>query len=144
MQPKFKNLSDAYTNLLKTQGNTPCSQNWGNQCAIRMSISLIEAGVSFTNYTEPKCKHGHGRGAESLANWLWKYHLNRPHIFPSTGIAKDRLTDRQGIIFYKNCFTREGQTRALGDHIDVWYQGFTMTWDDPDENAQQVWFWDLT
>jgi len=108
-----------------------------------MSISLISAGLSFGNYTEPKCRHGHARGAESLANWLWKTHLKRPHIFPSTGNAKNRLSDRQGIIFYKNCFTRDGENRAVGDHIDVWYKDFTMTWNDPNENAQQVWFWDI-
>ena len=65
--PTFLSLWSSYPTEQK-----PCDQGWENQCAIRMSVCLINAGFHLTQYTEPKCKHGHARGAESLANYLWQ------------------------------------------------------------------------
>lgn len=124
----------------------PCNGPWPNQCAIRMSVALNkEKSIQVTSatYTEPKCKHGHARGAESLANWLWKYHLRRPKIYLDGKQAKEELKGKTGIIFFKDCFTRDGETRAVGDHIDLWQRGTTKTYDDPRNNSQQVWFWEL-
>jgi hypothetical protein len=93
-------------------------------------------------YSEPKCAHGHARGAESLANWLWKK-IGRPRIFTDGAEAKQELSEASGIIFFKNCFTREGENKKSGDHIDLWNRGTTKTYDDPDNNSEQVWFWEL-
>ena len=141
MKPSFSKLWENYP-----KENKPCDQGWGNQCAIRMSVTLNAEGTIKVNkdtYSEPKCKHGHARGAESLANWLWKKHLNRPQIFTSTTTAKEKLKDKTGIIFFKDCFTRPGETGQHGDHIDVWKRGSTKTYDDPNGKSKQVWFWDL-
>lgn len=105
-------------------GNTdPCDDSpaWKNQCAIRMSIALNAEGshpVNATSYTEPKCSHNHARGAESLANWLWKYY--KPAFKYTPAEAEVKIKGKQGIVFIKNCFTREGETEKRGDHIDVW------------------------
>ena len=140
-KPKFVHLASSYPDV-----QDPCEQDWANQCAIRMSLALNGEGsiqVNSKTYREPKCRHGHASGAESLANWLWRQ-LSRPQIFVDGAGAKARLADRQGIIFFKNCFTRPGQRRQLGDHIDLWDKGDTKGFDDPENKAQQVWFWDLT
>ena len=140
-KPKFIHLASSYPSE-----QSPCDQGWGNQCAIRMSLALNGEGVVRINpktYSEPKCRHGHARGAESLANWLWRQ-LFRPQIFTSGATAKSRLANKQGIIFFKNCFTRAGQARRLGDHIDLWDKGTTRGFSDRDNDAAQVWFWDLT
>ncbi len=60
-------------------------------------------------------------------------------------MAKGKLGDQSGIIFFKNCFTRGGETRRIGDHIDLWKNGSVTVngFDDPSNNAEQVWFWKL-
>ena len=117
----FDPLWRAYTDLLEEYPDGhPCDQGWSNQCAIRMSIVLQSGGISFKNYTEPRCKHGHARGAESLAGWLWKAHLGRPKIYSDPAAGKERLKASQGLIFFKNCFTRDWETARTGDHIDLW------------------------
>jgi hypothetical protein len=74
----------------------------GELCIYQLSIALNAEGliqVNATTYSEPKCAHGHARGAESLANWLWRQHLGRPRIFKSSAKAKLDLDGKNGIIF---------------------------------------------
>ncbi|QZX80716.1 type VI secretion system amidase effector protein Tae4 [Metapseudomonas otitidis] len=140
-KPAFINLWNNYP----TEQH-PCDGGWDNQCAIRMSLTLnAERSITIdrNTYPEPKCAHSHARGAESLANWLWRNHLGRPQIFTDGAAAKRTLNERTGIIFFKDCFTRSGETRATGDHIDLWNRGLTKTYDDPANRAAQVWFWEL-
>lgn len=103
--------------------------------------------VNKSTYSEPKCAHEHARGAESLANWLWRHHLGRPTIL--TGSAEDRrtLNQKTGIIFFKDCFARLGQSEEArtGDHIDLWNRGrATGDFADQAHRSKQVWFWELT
>lgn len=112
-----------------------------NECAIRMSIALIGAGISFGDYTEPKSSEGWARGAESLATWLWRRRLGRPKIYNSTPSFKEKAANLDGIVFFKDCFIRSGQSKKLGDHIDLWNRGTTLSWNDPNNKAEQVWFW---
>ncbi|MCY1287969.1 Type VI secretion system (T6SS), amidase effector protein 4 [compost metagenome] len=140
--PAFINLWNNYPSE-----NHPCDGGWDNQCAIRMSITLNaerSIHVDRNTYSEPKCGHGHARGAESLANWLWRRHLGRPAIYTDGAAAKRTLSGKTGIIFFKDCFTRQGERRAVGDHIDLWNRGFTKTYDDPANLSAQVWFWELS
>lgn len=125
---------------------SPCDGGWANQCAIRMSITLNAERTLTVNagtYTEPKCSHGHAGGAESLANWLYR-RIERPRIYNDAAAAKRAVIGRQGIIFFRNCFTRGGETRQVGDHIDLWNAGLTKTYDDPANKSEQVWFWELS
>ena len=151
-KPSFGNLSTLYQKKFgKKEDRQPCDQGrqakpqW-NQCAIRMSIVLTAEGtlrVDGGTYTEPRCKHGHARGAESLANWLWKK-LGPPKVWTKGGAtAKTKIMDKTGIIFFKDCFTREGETTAVGDHIDLWDRGTCKTYSDPANHAKQVWFFEL-
>lgn len=140
--PAFLNLWSNYP----TESD-PCDGGWENQCAIRMSITLNAEGaiqVNQSTYSEPRCSHGHARGAESLANWLWKRHLGRPRIFPDGAKAKIALHSKTGLLFFKDCFTRSGESRRTGDHIDLWNRGLTKTYSDPANKSSQVWFWELT
>ena len=123
-----------------------CIDGYANECAIRMSMTLNAEKtltVSKYTYTEPKCSHGHARGAESLANWLYKK-IGRPKIYTDPAKAKITLADKTGIIFFKDCFVRDGETRKVGDHIDVWHKGIAKSYDDPTNEASQVWFWELS
>ena len=141
-KPSFVNLWSSYP-----AEKEPCDQDWGNQCAIRMSVTLNGEGsikVNKSTYTEPKCKHEHARGAESLANWLWKKHLGRPKIYEKPAEGKIAIGSKKGILFFKDCFTRAGETAQIGDHIDLWNAGLTKTYSDPANHAKQLWFWELT
>ena len=51
---------------------------------------------------------------------------------------------RQGIAFFKDFWTRSGQTHPTGDHIDLWdgsktTKGAASYFD----RSVQVWFWDI-
>lgn len=141
-RPAFINLWNNYPTV-----SQPCDGGWADQCAIRMSITLNAERtirVDDHTYSEPRCGHGHARGAESLANWLWRHHLGRPSIFTDGARAKRQLNQKSGIILFKDCFTRSGESRAVGDHIDLWSRGFTKTYDDPANHSAQVWFWELS
>lgn len=139
-RPRFVPLWSGYPTV-----SSPCDQGYANQCAIRLSIALNAQGtlrVGTGSYSEPKCRHGHARGAQSLAYWLVS-RLGRPQIFTNVAAGKRTLTTSQGIIFFKDCFTRAGETTQSGDHIDLWLRGLTKTFDDPANRSAQVWFWEL-
>lgn len=140
-KPAFINLWNSYPTE-----ESPCSGAWENQCAIRMSITLNEEKTIKVNketYSEPKCTHEHARGAESLANWLWRNKLGRPQIFLDGAKAKLALAEKTGIIFFKDCFMRSGESVRTGDHIDLWKKGQVKTYIDPANKSAQVWFWEL-
>lgn len=140
MKPEFTKLWASYPT-----DNQPCDGGWGNQCAIRMSIALNGEGtipVGTTTYSEPKCAHGHARGAESLANFLWK-RIGRPRVYTDGAKAKLANAGKSGIVFFKDCFTRAGETAARGDHIDLWSLGKTKGFSDQANHSKQVWFWEL-
>jgi hypothetical protein len=114
-----------------------------------MSIALNGEGtiqVNLDTYPkEPKCSHNHARGAESLANWLYgRARLGRPRIYTDGAAAKRVIATKTGIIFFKNCFTWDGESRANGDHIDLWDKSITRGFSDPSNNASEVWFWELS
>ena len=148
-KPSFINLWKAYSDLLVTHPNAaPCNGPWANQCAIRMSLVLnaeLTVKVNKSTYTEPKCAHEHARGAESLANWLWKRHLGRPVILGNTAEDRRTLMSKTGLIFFKDCFQQSGESldNRTGDHIDLWNRGITQT-GDLFFRSRAVWFWELT
>jgi Type VI secretion system (T6SS), amidase effector protein 4 len=112
----------------------PCDGAYKNQCAIRMSISLIGAGFLLGGYTEPRCRHGHARGAESLAQFLSR--SARPERLAGAA-AQNRVSGRTGILFFRNLTGFRG---GEGDHIDVWDGTATKT-GAYFTTSQEVWFW---
>jgi hypothetical protein len=115
-----------------------------------MSMTLnaeLTIKVNKSTYTEPKCAHEHARGAESLANWLWKHHLGRPQILGGSAEERRKLQDKTGLIFFKDCFQQAGESpdSRTGDHIDLWNRGLTIgRYNDPAYRSKAIWFWELT
>ena len=104
-----------------------------------MSIALEKAGFPLRNYTEPKCKHGHARGAESLANYL-RNKIGRPKISTTADDGIKGTAGKTGIVFFKDIMGfREGR----GDHIDLWDGSTTKTGSYFDV-CKQIWFYELT
>jgi len=125
----FSELWQAYP-----KEQSPCTGSWANQCAIRMSIALEGAGFSLATYTDPTCAHGHARGAESLANFLWS------NLRAAKKVSDiQRIKPFRGIVFFKNIKGfREGQ----GSHIDLWDKGKTKTGAYA-SRSKEIWFWSL-
>ena len=149
IQPVFAKLWEGYP-----QENHPChdgnekgegTDRWPNQCAIRMSIALNAEGTILVNkdtYTDPKCPHGHARGAKSLVDWLSKKRrLGYPKVYTDAGKAKITLMTNRGIIFFYGCFTRSDG--SAGDHVDLWDNSITKTFNDPNNFSNEIWFWEL-
>jgi hypothetical protein len=134
--PKFNQLWLCYPS-----NNQPCDQKkadgtnaWDNQCAIRVSITLEKAGFALPDYTDTKCKHGHARGAESLANYLWKQ-VGRP----DTNCKKSDVIGKKGILFFKDITGFRG---GMGDHIDLWNGSKTQT-GEYFNICKSTWFWEI-
>lgn len=131
MKPSYSLLDLNYPLTLR-----PCSGSWANQCAIRLSMALQKAGLSFAGYGDPVCAHGHARGAESLANFLWK--AIGPAFKYSQG-AESRVANQKGIIFFKDI---SGFRGGQGDHIDLW-NGYNTKSGEYFQESGEVWFWPL-
>jgi len=103
--------------------------------------------VNKSTYSEPKCAHGHARGAESLANWLWKKsNLGPPTIYTNGASDRDRVLDKVGIIFFKDFYYHptDPDGSPSGDHIDLWNRGNTGSYEgDYFHRSNNVWFWNL-
>jgi hypothetical protein len=129
--PSFNLLWSSYPTELH-----PCDQAWANQCAIRMSISLIGAGFPLTNYNEPRCRHNHARGAEALASYLWNQ-VGPPKIAETGAQGRSNVLGKTGLVFFKDL---PGFRGGVGDHFDLWINGQTKTGEyfDP---CKQSWFW---
>ncbi|MEG5264125.1 type VI secretion system amidase effector protein Tae4 [Pseudomonas sp. JDS28PS106] len=147
-KPSFINLWNQYP---PHPGAPACDGPWPNQCAIRLSIALCNERtlpVNSSTYTEPRCAHGHARGAESLANWLWKrQQLGPPKVYGNSAAERTGLLGKTGIIFFKDFYYQETDPdgRPSGDHIDLWNRGVTASsGGDYFFRAKAVWFWELT
>ncbi|WP_207787526.1 type VI secretion system amidase effector protein Tae4 [Candidatus Thiosymbion oneisti] len=126
----FQSLWTNYPKLLR-----PCDGPWQNQCAIRFSIALEKTGFGLAGYKHPVCKHGHARGADGLANYLWR-NVRPPRLVTN---KQSSITNKKGIVFFENL---KGFRGGRGDHIDLWNKGITKT-GDYFGACQKVWFWEL-
>lgn len=147
-KPSFLNLWNSYPPY--PSAKPACDGPWSNQCAIRMSIALCgerTLPVNSSTYSEPRCAHGHARGAESLANWLWKKsQIGPPKILGNSADERNSLLTKTGIIFYKDFYYQltDPEGRPSGDHIDLWNRGMTASKNsDYFYRAKTVWFWEL-
>lgn len=104
-----------------------------------MSICLIDSGFQLMGYTDPMCEHGHARGAESLANYLWKQ-VGRPKIATSADQGRKNAIEKTGLIFFKDIV---GFRDDIGDHIDLWSYGITPVGKTYFDRCEQSWFWEV-
>ena len=115
-------------------------KHYSNQCAIKLSRALSKSAFALdSNYKDPTCSADgvrHARGAESLANHLWRT-LARPRIFKTPATAKQNLILQKGIIFFKDISQFRG---GIGDHIDLW-NGFATKGNSYFDRCREIWFW---
>ena len=170
VRPQYALLQRAYEAY---RGNSrPCARGVANQCAVRMSIALGRAGFGLEGFTPRNRVHSgngacatggmsHVLAALELANFL-KQGLGDPLTIREQtaggGCAHAfvQIRGQTGILYFNNCFTREGSTAQTGDHIDLfnggqYYNEIIHPRAGGDETtggslfarADQVWFWHL-
>lgn len=160
---KFKPLWDAHP---ANQGvENPClnkkgSPAFGNQCAIRMGAALKAVGITVPSAkTTAHCGYsGHVQHvllAEQLGYWILgqKRRFGTPEKKvgqkwdATNGVTVDHYKGRQGIVFFKDFWARQGENEEknpTGDHIEVW-DGTRQAHGDDNyfRRCKQIWFWEL-
>lgn len=164
------NWNPRETAPFKSKDGTPLFQD---QCAIKMSIALQQAGVPLATFkgataSSPVLQLGvkpvkAALRAEELAQWLIKV-LGQPDKY-TAAVAIEAVKFRNGIVFFKDFWARDlpngGQESGInrsGDHIDVW-DGHTIPsmptvntsqfanplggWSHYFKNAKAVWLWEI-
>lgn len=118
---KFDDLKAGYPS------DYPCNQQqFPDQCAIKVSVALVKAGVKMSSYEKKeRCwfhEEVHALRAEKLAEWLKKQNVaGIPKAQDITGENwKTTVEQRTGIIFFANYWLRKGERYPSGDHIDLW------------------------
>lgn len=166
--PGFENLWNCYPTINgeKAPCRTRGKQNFNDQCAIRLGVSLASCGVD-TLTLVPKARHcwhhenslGHVLAAEELANGLAKKRI------PGIGVMKKvdplnfqtLLAGKTGIIFFKDFWARTGEdvVQRSGDHIDLWKKDRLTDWrtwfmisrvlstSGNYSKSKEVWFWEV-
>ena len=172
VRPQYALLQRAYEAYVSN--GQPCRRTGRNQCAVRMSIALGRAGFGLESFPARESVHSGGGGcgtdsmshvtsAVGLATWL-RTALGPPVVIRpaagSTGCAPalEQISGQTGIVYFNNCFTREGATAQVGDHIDLfngarYYNDINNVHAGGTEsrgagghlfgNADQVWFWPI-
>ena len=133
--------------------SNPCDTTaFPNQCAIRMTVALHDAGIKTHLLRAVRCWHGHKTPqhilrAQEFANAL----AVSPHLLgPGVKVAKlkgsvnsnlKEFTGKKGVVFIRNGWDET-------DHIDLWdgtMQQMRGSSDTRDYMARgdQVWFWKM-
>ncbi len=140
--------------------------SFANQCAIRLGVSLREAGVTMGQLGNPRVSWFHPRdemfilNAQELANALSR--SNIPGLGKVQKFTGDDASDfynkmfgKKGIVFFKDYWRRSSDGGSpTGDHIDVW-NGYRTSASWLMEyfswlgyyggyaKAREVWFWEV-
>lgn len=132
--PPFDSLWNSYPE--PNEDGTPAhpsKDNYPNQCAIRVSVALEDAGVDLTSYpTVNKTSEGWARSSKGLADWLWQEY-GPPTILSQEEFQKQHWGKDTGIIYLA---PPEGGT----GHIDLFDRGATGS---GYYEASEVWFWSV-
>jgi hypothetical protein len=116
--------------------NKPCKRgDISNQCAVRMSLALNRCGFGLDKFPHQSRVHSglrgchtqgvkHVVGAQELASHLSSM-LFAPIRFyehkkgGGCEHALEAIKGQRGIVYFNNCFRRDGEAHKKGDHIDL-------------------------
>ena len=158
-------FAELWKNHPVISGNTPVLDKkvYQNQCAINMSVSLINCGVNMDSFSGArsweKDKPKYAIRAEELAAWLDRNAVLLPgKVRKFTGrdveTAFDRIKGGTGVIFFKDYYG-PGQS---GDHIDLynkvrltemtsWFRvSFGISWEgvwSDFRKSKAIWYWEM-
>lgn len=139
----------------------PCTDDYYNQCAIRMSIALLGAGINLQgveNKTNPggqiKCSHGHVLGAYNLKEYIIDNNLFGKAIqyngMQDSEVLK-KVKNTTGILFFEE-FQEDNTDDGTDNpnrstnyrHIEVWNgQRLLSGFDEQMFKAKVILFWKI-
>jgi RHS repeat-associated protein len=94
---------------------------FSEHCAINLSEAFMKSGISLSGGIRcwGNCASGGGHfiRAQELANAL---SIKYPTIKLTGSNYIDYISGKQGIIFFKDYWSRTGENGRTGDHIDLW------------------------
>ena len=123
----FASLWEAYpSDKPYTDKNGKVPEGYENQCAIKVSVALIDSGVplaGFAGHTVKVRGKPVAARAQELAEWLKNQSpkLIREKMRNVTGSDwESKAKGKKGLIYFEDYWIREGQKTPTGDHIDLW------------------------
>ncbi|SEN01008.1 Type VI secretion system (T6SS), amidase effector protein 4 [Chryseobacterium taichungense] len=150
-----------YAKYPKPYSKKPCNENYYNQCAIRMSISLLGAGIKLNgvkNKTNPggqiKCSHGHILGAYNLKEFIIDENLfGKAQEFNGTtdNNVLNKVSKKRGILFFE-AFEEDNTDDGTDNpnrssnyrHIEVWDGKKLLSgFDNQMFKAKLILFWEI-
>lgn len=123
----FGNLWAGYpaeSPYLDERGNIP--SGYENQCAIKLSLALLAAGVPLKGFRGASVAIGGRRAAlraKELAEWLTRQAPESLRLSSLDITGPDwekRIKGVTGIVYFENYWLRPGEKTPSGDHIDLW------------------------
>jgi len=140
-RPSYKNIEEVYTEIGYDAAElVKQNHQYEHTCAIRMSLALLKAGMSFTGRLKIKDGELKGRyvemGAMTLADELRKPHLfGKPSVFLNREKALKGIGNGKGVIFFH---TIAGYG---GGHIDLYEPVEICNSNCYFASAREIWFW---
>ncbi len=130
---EFKKLWESYPKGKNGKNAQPSQDSYAlNQCAIRVGVSLKEAGMDISGYPEVnQTSEGWPRSSKGLADWLWNE--VRPPLRMSQQDFEANYKNSTGLIYLAP------PTGGIG-HIDLYNAGQTGS---GYYLASEVWFWEI-
>lgn len=144
-KPSYKSVSEVYSEIgyeaAKLVHQDP---NYGNTCAVRMSLALMKSGISIKGRLKIKGGRFAGRsvepGAKLLADQIKSPALlGKPLIIQSPSAAPAELNGKQGLIFFSKIFGYGGGHIDLLETVNATQVCHSHCY----FLCQEVWFWDL-
>lgn len=121
--------------------------DWGNTCAIRMSIALVAAGIKIrTGPARLRIKIGPYKGEQlepsqhTLSKFL-AHEIGKPEKYKSGEDARNTIAWRKGIISF---FQLHGSNQGHIDLVSVVDWGAVQCSSHCYWDSREVWFWPLT
>jgi hypothetical protein len=128
----------------KESDGVTCS--YGNECAVRLSVSLQRSGIDMSSFTGEKCStSGYAVRGLELATWMSDPNrLGKPQVFENGAEALRQIAGVTGIVYVRQ-FAGVSQPNQRWDHIDVWNgtrlgHGLTQF---ITNSPSYVWFWPI-
>jgi hypothetical protein len=128
----FDNLWDAYPGRITHKDPKSGDDIFSDHCAINVSQALYSNGVLMKAFRGTRCwqcptPNPEGKGIHAIrAQELADYLLKKPFagcpkaIEMSGSEFEDKISNKQGIVFFQNYWQRSGEKGRTGDHIDLW------------------------
>jgi RHS repeat-associated protein len=130
--PSFQTLWSNYPHDVDGEHAHPSSDQYDDQCAVRVGYAYKNSGVDMSSYPEvDKTKDGYPRTAKNLADWTWQ-HFGKPEIMSQQSFEA-KYGASTGLIYFV-------PSSSSPSHIDLYSYGLTGS---GYYYGATVWYWPI-